>query len=87
MMKQQNNWTENKNGESYLLGISGRAGRRLAASLRDSHRPEFENWGKLFKEVVKMDFIVEVIEGVDFRKGVPPYVILTVIFTGLVLFF
>jgi hypothetical protein len=43
--------------------------------------------GILLKEVVNMDFIVEVIEGVGFRKGVPPYVILTVIFTGLVLFF
>ena len=43
--------------------------------------------GILLKEVVNIDFIVEVIEGVGFRKEVPPYGILTVIFTGLVLFF
>ena len=35
---------ESKNGESYLLGISQRAGRGLAASLRDTHRPEFETF-------------------------------------------
>ena len=44
-------------------------------------------WRDFTWSVVNMDLIVEVIEGVGFRKGVPPYVILTVIFTGLVLFF
>jgi len=40
----RNDWKENENGESYLLGISERAGGRLAESLRDSHRPEFETF-------------------------------------------
>ena len=50
---------------------------RFPIKLRKTqYLPEFrgfyKNWGILLKEVVKMDFIVEVIEGVGFRKGVPP---------------
>ena len=47
----------------------------------------FTMCGDFTWRVVNLDFIIEEIEGVGFRKGVPPYVILTVIFTGLVLFF
>ena len=37
-------------------------------------------WGNFTLRVVNLDFIVEELVGVGFRKGVPPYVILTVIF-------
>ena len=40
----RNDWKENENGESYLLGISERAGGGFAESLRDTHRPEFETF-------------------------------------------
>ena len=35
---------ESKNGKSHLKRVEEGAGRRLAESLRDTHRPEFETF-------------------------------------------
>jgi len=37
-----NDWKENVNGESHLKRVEEGAGRGIAESLRDTHRPEFE---------------------------------------------